>query len=91
LIFNDFDFISLPTVPSTAFKIGEKMNDPVAMYLADIYTVYANLTGIPAISLPLFKHSNGLPYGLQLMANRFNELSLFRVSNQLLQQYKVEN
>jgi aspartyl-tRNA(Asn)/glutamyl-tRNA(Gln) amidotransferase subunit A len=91
LIFKDYDFIFLPTVPSTAFKIGEKMNDPVAMYLADIYTVYANLTGIPAISLPLFKHSNGLPYGLQLMANRFNELSLFRVSNQLLQQYKVEN
>ena len=91
LIFNDFDFIALPTVPSTAFKIGEKMNDPVAMYLADIYTVYANLTGIPAISLPLFKHSNGLPYGLQLMANRFNELSLFRISHQLLQQYKVGN
>ena len=66
------------------------MNDPIAMYLADIYTVYANLTGIPAISLPLFKHSNGLPYGLQLMANRFNELSLLRVSHQLLQQYKVE-
>ena len=90
LIFKDFDFIFLPTVPSTAFKIGEKMNDPIAMYLADIYTVYANLTGIPGISLPLFKHSNGLPYGLQLMANQFNELSLLRVSHQLLQQYKVE-
>ena len=55
LIFNDFDFIILPTSPSTAFKIGEKMDDPIAMYLADIYTVMANLVGIPAISLPLFQ------------------------------------
>jgi len=54
------------------------MIDPVAMYLADIYTVMANLVGIPAISLPLFKHSNGLPFGLQVMANRFNEVSLLQ-------------
>ena len=51
LIFNDFDFILLPTSPVTAFKAGEKMDDPIAMYLADIYTVMANLVGIPAISL----------------------------------------
>jgi len=69
LIFNDFDFIVLPTSPVTAFTAGEKMTDPVAMYLADIYTVMANLVGIPAISLPLFKHSNGMPFGLQVMAN----------------------
>ena len=85
LIFNDFDFIFLPTAPSTAFKIGEKMDDPIAMYLADIYTVMANLVGIPAISLPLFTHSNGMPFGLQVMSNRFNELSLLRISNQLMQ------
>ena len=84
LIFNDFDFILLPTSPVTAFKAGEKMDDPIAMYLADIYTVMANLTGIPAISLPLFKHSNGMPFGLQVMANRFDEVSLLQVSNQLL-------
>ena len=84
LIFSDFDFILLPTSPVTAFKTGEKLNDPVAMYLADIYTVMANLVGIPAISLPLFKHSNGMPFGLQVMANRFNELSLLQVSNLLL-------
>ncbi len=83
-----FDFIILPTSPSTAFKIGEKMDDPIAMYLADIYTVMANLTGIPAISLPLFKHSNGMPFGVQLMANRFDELSLLQASNQLLHQGK---
>lgn len=88
LIFNDFDIILLPTSPNTAFKIGEKMNDPIAMYLADIYTVYANLAGIPAISLPLFTHTNGMPFGIQAMTNRFNELSLFQFSQQLIQQFK---
>ena len=85
-IFNDFDVILLPTVPSTAFKIGEKTGDPIAMYLADIYTVYANLVGIPAISIPLFKHSNGMPFGLQAMTNQFCELSLLQLANQLLAQ-----
>ena len=91
LIFNDlngkktgFDAILLPTSPVTAFKTGEKMDDPIAMYLADIYTVMANLTGIPAISLPLFKHSNGMPFGLQVMANRYNELPLLQVSKVLI-------
>ena len=86
LIFKDFDFILLPTAPSTAFNIGEKMSDPIAMYLADIYTVMANLVGVPAISLPLFKHTNGMPFGLQVLASRFDELSLLRLSNQLMQQ-----
>jgi aspartyl-tRNA(Asn)/glutamyl-tRNA(Gln) amidotransferase subunit A len=85
LIFNEFDFIFLPTTPSTAFKIGEKMDDPIAMYLADIYTVMANLVGIPAISLPLFQHTNGMPFGVQAMSNRFNELALLRISNELMQ------
>ncbi len=84
LIFNYFDFILLPTSPVSAFKAGEKMNDPIAMYLADIYTVMANLVGIPAVSLPLFKHSNGMPFGLQVMANRFDEVSLLQVSQQLM-------
>lgn len=83
-IFEFYDFIIMPTSPVTAFKLGEKMDDPIAMYLADIYTVMANLVGCPAISLPLFKHSNGMPFGLQLMANRFNEVSLLQVSNLLL-------
>jgi len=86
LIFKDFDFILLPTAPSTAFNIGEKMSDPIAMYLADIYTVMANLVGVPAISLPLFKHTNGMPFGVQVLASRFDELSLLRLSNQLMQQ-----
>lgn len=86
LIFNDYDVIVLPTAPTTAFPIGEKMSDPIAMYLADIYTVYANLTGIPGISLPLFGHTNGMPFGIQAMTTRFNELSLLQFSHQMMQQ-----
>jgi len=85
LVFSEFDFILMPTSPSVAFKIGEKTDDPIAMYLADIYTVFANLTGIPGISLPLFKHSNGMPFGIQLMAKHFNELSLLQASRQLME------
>ena len=85
LVFNEFDFILMPTSPSVAFKIGEKTDDPIAMYLADIYTVFANLTGIPGISLPLFKHSNGMPFGIQLMAKQFNELSLLQASQHLME------
>jgi aspartyl-tRNA(Asn)/glutamyl-tRNA(Gln) amidotransferase subunit A len=86
LIFRDFDVIILPTVPSPAFKLGEKSGDPTAMYLADIYTVYANLVGIPAISLPVFTHSNGMPFGIQAMTNQFCELSLLQFSHQVMQQ-----
>jgi aspartyl-tRNA(Asn)/glutamyl-tRNA(Gln) amidotransferase subunit A len=88
LIFNDFNLIILPTAPTTAFALGEKMDDPIAMYLADIYTVYANLVGIPGISIPLFTHMNGMPFGIQAMTNRFNELSLLQFSHQMMQQYK---
>lgn len=88
LIFHDFDFILLPDSPTTAFKIGEKLNDPIAMYLADIYTVMANLIGVPSISLPLFRHSNNMPFGLQVMANNFNELSLLQVSDHIIKKFK---
>jgi aspartyl-tRNA(Asn)/glutamyl-tRNA(Gln) amidotransferase subunit A len=87
LIFRDFDFILLPNSPTTAFKIGEKLNDPIAMYLADIYTVMANLIGVPSISLPLFRHSNNMPFGLQVMANNFNELSLLQVSDHIMKTF----
>jgi len=83
LIFKDFDALILPVSPETAFKTGEKDQDPLSMYLADIYTVYANLTGIPAVSIPMFTHSNGLPYGPQIMMNRFDELSLLRFAQYL--------
>ncbi len=88
LIFNDFDIIILPTSPTTAFPIGDKADDPIAMYLADIYTVYANLAGIPGISIPLFRHSNGMPFGMQAMTNRFKELPLLQFSHLMMQQYK---
>jgi len=85
LIFNDFDFIILPTSPSIAFEIGEKTEDAITMYLADIYTVLANLVGIPAISLPLFKHSDNMPFGLQILARNFNDLPLLGFSQQMMQ------
>jgi aspartyl-tRNA(Asn)/glutamyl-tRNA(Gln) amidotransferase subunit A len=86
LIFKGFDIIVLPTAPSTAWRIGEKTDDPISVYLADIYTVYANLTGIPGISLPLFVHTNGMPFGLQAMTSRFNEVNLLQFSHQMMQQ-----
>jgi aspartyl-tRNA(Asn)/glutamyl-tRNA(Gln) amidotransferase subunit A len=83
-IFNSHDVIFLPNSPVKAFSFGEKMNDPVTMYLADIYTVIANLAGIPAISLPLYRSESGLPYGLQVMTAQENELILLQVSSQLM-------
>lgn len=90
LIFKDFDAVILPTVPSTAFSLGQNDQDPIAMYMADIFTVLANLTGLPAISIPLFWHSNGLPFGLQVMTNRFHELSLLQLSNKWLSEYREQ-
>lgn len=86
LIFRDFDFILAPNSPTIAYKLGEKDKDPVAMYMGDIFTVFANLTGVPAISLPVFKHSSNLPFGLQLLSSPQNEVSLLRFSHQLMQQ-----
>jgi aspartyl-tRNA(Asn)/glutamyl-tRNA(Gln) amidotransferase subunit A len=91
IIFSDHDFILMPNSPTPAFKFGEKTEDPIAMYLADIFTVMANLVGCPAISLPLYKHSNGMPFGLQVMGQNFNELSLLQVSNELTQQPYLQN
>ncbi len=87
-IFNNFDAILLPTVPTTAFEAGSMDKDPIAAYLADIYTVYANLTGIPGISLPLFQHSNGMSFGIQVLTNKHNELTLLELSKMLLNNYK---
>lgn len=71
-IFSNFDFIVLPTTPSTAFELNG-VKDPIQMYLQDIFTVHANLTGHPAVSIPTGNHSNGLPFGLQIMAKPFDE------------------
>lgn len=83
-VFASHDALLMPTVPFPAFRFGEMSDDPVQMYLADLYTVFANLAGIPAISLPLFTHANGLPFGIQVMTARFNELPLLQLSGQLL-------
>ncbi len=84
-LFKHYDFIILPTSPTPAFPFGYHKN-PVEMFLADIYTVYANLVGIPAVSLPLFRHQNNMPFSLQLLASRDSEVSLLRVSQNLLHQ-----
>ena len=86
MIFNDFDFIVAPNAPSIAYKLGEKKEDKLAMYMGDIFTVFANLTGVPAVSLPLFKHSSNLSFGLQVLSSPQNEVSLQRFSHQLMQQ-----
>jgi aspartyl-tRNA(Asn)/glutamyl-tRNA(Gln) amidotransferase subunit A len=78
-IFEKYDFILLPTTPSTAFEINA-VKDPIQMYLQDIFTVHANLTGNPAISLPYGKTTENMPFGIQLMAKSFEEKALFDFS-----------
>jgi len=80
-LFLNYDFVISPTTPHTAFDIGEKYKDPTVMYLEDIFTVQANLSGNPAISLPLANHSNGMPIGLHIMANHFKEAELLSFSS----------
>ncbi len=82
-LFKTCDAIIMPTSPTTAFAIGEKKKDTIAMYLADIFTVFANLTGLPAIALPLFKHSNGMPFGIQLLTPQKDELTLLQLAEML--------
>jgi aspartyl-tRNA(Asn)/glutamyl-tRNA(Gln) amidotransferase subunit A len=78
--FRDFDCIAAPTSPTAAFKIGEKTQDPLSMYLSDIFTIPVNLAGIPAISVPCGFTKDGLPVGLQIIAKPFAEETLFRVA-----------
>ena len=85
-IFTSCDLLMIPVSPTTAFNLNEKAKDPIAMYLADIFTVFANLTGIPAIAVPLFKHTNELPFGLQLLAAKENDEILLQFSNQIFTQ-----
>ena len=78
--FADFDVLLTPTSPTTAFKIGEKAADPVAMYLSDVYTIPVNLAGIPAVSVPCGT-IDGLPVGLQIMGPHFAESTILRVAH----------
>jgi len=86
--FKKFDLLIAPTVPILPFKIGEKIDDPVSLFLIDINTVTANLTGKPAISVP-FAISNGLPIGIQLLANSMNDKLLIRAAYALEQTVKL--
>ena len=79
--FKKCDVLLSPVSPTTAFKIGEKMNDHISMYLSDIYTVPVNVVECPAISFPCGKDSKGLPIGLQLIANKFDEQTLFDLAS----------
>ncbi|KSU81200.1 aspartyl/glutamyl-tRNA(Asn/Gln) amidotransferase subunit A [Fictibacillus enclensis] len=79
-VFNDFDVIIGPTTPTTAFKIGEKTDDPLTMYANDILTIPVNLAGVPAISVPC-GFSNGLPVGLQIIGKHFDERTIYRVAS----------
>jgi aspartyl-tRNA(Asn)/glutamyl-tRNA(Gln) amidotransferase subunit A len=79
--FEQVDAIVGPVSPFPAFKLGEKVDDPTAMYLSDIYTVTGDLAGIPCMSVPAGKTAEGLPVGLQVLANHFNETAMFRVAD----------
>jgi aspartyl-tRNA(Asn)/glutamyl-tRNA(Gln) amidotransferase subunit A len=79
--FEQVDAIAMPTSPTAAFKIGERASDPLQMYLADVFTVSANLAGLPAISAPCGFTPGGLPIGLQLTARRFDEATLLRLAD----------
>ncbi len=79
-VFKKVDFVLTPTTPTPAFKIGEKMDDPVAMYLCDVFAAPANLAGIPAIAVPSGANSLGLPLSIQFMAPHFKEEDLFKVA-----------
>jgi aspartyl-tRNA(Asn)/glutamyl-tRNA(Gln) amidotransferase subunit A len=82
-VLSKYDFIIMPTTPSTAFKFGEHSNDPVAMYLEDLFTVQASVSGVPALSIPNGVDKQGLPIGLQIMANSFKEAELNAFANNL--------
>jgi len=83
-IFKQYDFILTPTTPTTAFKLGEHTNNPLEMYLADLFSVHANVAGVPAISVPCGKDKKGMPIGLQLTADDFEESKLFQFSQVML-------
>jgi len=79
--FTKVDVIVAPTSPTAAFKLGEKVDDPLAMYLADIYTVTANLAGIPGISIPCGETTEKLPIGMQILGKHFDEATILRIAH----------
>ena len=86
--FKEYDVLLTPTSPTVAFKIGERSNNPLEMYLADICTVPVNIAGLPAISIPIAVDSNGMPIGMQLIGNRFEEEKILNAAYTLEQEIK---
>lgn len=83
-IFKQYDFIIMPITPTTAFKLGEHTDNPLEMYLADLFSVQANVAGVPAIAIPCGEDKKGLPIGLQIIADDFEESKLLHFSDSLL-------
>jgi aspartyl-tRNA(Asn)/glutamyl-tRNA(Gln) amidotransferase subunit A len=83
-LLSDYDFLVSPVTPTPAFQMGENMQDPLVMYMADIYTVLASLAGIPAVALPLGNNAQGLPLSVQLMTKHFNEQELLNLAHSFL-------
>ena len=83
-IFKTADFIFMPSTPGTAFKFGQNSNDPITMYLEDLFTVQANITGHPSISVPVGVDYEGLPIGMQLMAPAFSEHSMLEMASEII-------
>jgi aspartyl-tRNA(Asn)/glutamyl-tRNA(Gln) amidotransferase subunit A len=80
------DVVVTPTTPSAAFRLGEKLDDPLAMYLSDIFTTPASLVGLPAVAVPSGLDSRGLPLSLQIMGRPFEEATVFRAARAFEQQ-----
>ena len=82
-MFETYDFLVTPPAPTLPFKLGEKMTDPVAMYLSDVFSAPANLSGCPAIAIPTGKTTEGLPTSVQLTAPRWRDEELFAIGKEL--------
>ena len=82
--FDSFDFLVMPTAPTTAFELGKFADDPLEMYWSDLFTTPASVSGNPAISIPNGEDKNGLPIGFQIIADDFNEQGLYSLSEEIL-------
>ena len=81
--FSEVDLLITPTTPTVAFKLGEKSEDPLQMYLSDIYTTSANLAGIPGMNIPIGKNSENLPIGMQILSQQFDEEKIFQIAKHI--------
>ena len=86
-VFQEYDVLFTPTAPTPPYKLGEKIDNPLEMYLGDIYTIPVNLAGLPALVIPCGKTKAGLPIGLQIIGKHFDETTLFKLGHFLEKQY----